>query len=149
IYPDTRASAAADLAEHWYAAGAWEQTLDYAWRAGVQARMLYAPRAAAMQFSRAIEATQRLGRHPPASLYRARGQVYELLDEFDAARADYIQEQEAACATGDRTAEWQSLLDLGFLWIGRDYAHAGQYLEQALTLARTIGEPSMLAHSLN
>jgi DNA-binding NarL/FixJ family response regulator len=32
---------------------------------------------------------------------------------------------------------------------GRDYARAGEYLEQALQLARAIGDPSMLAHSLN
>jgi DNA-binding CsgD family transcriptional regulator/tetratricopeptide (TPR) repeat protein len=138
-----------DLAEHWYAAGAWEQTLTYARHAGEQARALYAPRAAATQFSRAIEATQRLGQEPPAELYRARGQVYELLDEFEAARSDYTQAQAAARATGDRRAEWQSSVDLGFLWIGRDYARAGAYLEQALQLAREIGDPSMLAHSLN
>jgi predicted ATPase/DNA-binding NarL/FixJ family response regulator len=144
--PDASVS---DLAEHWYAAGAWQQTLAYARRAGEQARALYAPRAAARQFSRAIEATQRLGQSPPGTLYRARGQVYELLDEFDAARNDYLQAQAAARATGDRRAEWQSIVDLGFLWIGRDYARAGEYLEQALDLARVIGDPSMLAHSLN
>jgi DNA-binding CsgD family transcriptional regulator len=149
ISANARDSVVADLAEHWYAAGAWEQTLDYARRAGEQARTLYAPRAAAMQFSRAIEATQRLGQEPPGALYRTRGQVYELLDEFDAARDDYTQAHQSARAAGDRTAEWQSLLDLGFLWIGREYARAGQYLEQALELARAIGEPSMLAHSLN
>jgi DNA-binding CsgD family transcriptional regulator/tetratricopeptide (TPR) repeat protein len=149
VYADARDSAVTDLAEHWYAAGAWEQTLNYAQRAGDQARALYAPRAAAVQFSRAMEATQRLGQEPPCALYRSRGQVYEQLDEFDAARDDYTRAHEAARATGDRTAEWQSLLDLGFLWIGRDYARAGQYLEQALALARAIGEPSMLAHSLN
>jgi hypothetical protein len=89
-------------------------------------RALYAPRAAATQFSRAIEATQRLGQQPPAELYRARAQVYELLDEFDAARDDYAQAQAAAHAMGDRAAEWQSSVDLGFLWIGRDYARAGE-----------------------
>jgi predicted ATPase len=37
--PDVHVS---DLAEHWYAAGAWEQTLAYARRAGEQARALRA-----------------------------------------------------------------------------------------------------------
>ena len=55
------------------------------------------------QFSRAIEAAQRLGQEPPGELYRARGQMYELLGEFDAARDDYTQAQVAARATGDRT----------------------------------------------
>jgi predicted ATPase/DNA-binding NarL/FixJ family response regulator len=144
-----RDAALADLAEHWYAAGGWVQTLDYARRAGEQARSLYAPRAAVTQFSRAIEAARRLGQEPPADLYRARAQVYELLGEFDAARDDYLQAQAAAHSANDRTAEWQSLLDLGFLWIGQDYARAGEYLEQALQLARAIGDPSLLAHSLN
>jgi DNA-binding CsgD family transcriptional regulator len=149
VYANTRDSSLADLAEHWYAAGAWEQTMDCTQRAGEQARALYAPRAAAMQFSRAIEATQRLGQAPPGTLYRARGQVYELLGEFDAAREDYSRAIEAARATHDSAAEWQSILELGFLWVERDYARAGQYLEQALELARAIGDPSMLAHSLN
>jgi len=148
-YPDAHESFVADLAEHWYAAGAWQQTLDYARRAGEQARNLYAPRAAAVQFSRAIEAARRLGQDPPGELYRTRGQVYQLLDEFDAAREDYTQALASARATSDHTAEWQSMIDLGFLWIGRDYARAGEHLQRALELARAIGDPPMLAHSLN
>jgi ATP/maltotriose-dependent transcriptional regulator MalT len=41
------------------------------------------------------------------------------------------------------------LLDLGFLWAGRDYAQSGDYYRRALALARTLGDPATLAHSLN
>jgi hypothetical protein len=75
----------ARLADHCYAAGMWEQAQAYARRAGEQAQALYAPRAAVQQFMRAIDAAQRHGQSPPPDLYRARGQMYEMLGAFDAA----------------------------------------------------------------
>ncbi|MCB0112003.1 MAG: tetratricopeptide repeat protein, partial [Caldilineaceae bacterium] len=56
--------------------------------------------------------------------------------------------------------EWQLLLDLGQLWAAHDYARTGDYLQQALTLARTLAgadeaaqrspnQPTPLAHTLN
>jgi DNA-binding NarL/FixJ family response regulator len=139
----------ADLAEHCYAAGLWEQAQAYARRAGEQAQAIYAPRAAVEQFTRALDAARRLAHDPPHGLYRARGQMYEVLGEFDAACEDYTQALQTARGANDRMAEWQSLLDLGFLWTGRDYARANEYLQGALRLARDMGEPSTLAHSLN
>jgi tetratricopeptide (TPR) repeat protein/DNA-binding CsgD family transcriptional regulator len=138
----------ADLAEHCYAAGMWEQALAYARRAGEQAQALYAPRAAVEQFTRAIDAARKLGREPP-DIWRARGQMYELLGELDAAREDYEQALQAARAVGEHMAEWQGLLDLGFLWTGRDYARSGDYLQDALRLARDMGDRPRIAHSLN
>jgi DNA-binding CsgD family transcriptional regulator len=138
----------ADLAEHCYAAGMWEQVVIYARRAGEQAQVLFAPRAAVEQFTRAIDAARRLGRDLP-DLWRARGQSRELLGEFDTACADYEQALQAAHAVGDRVAHWQGLLDLGFLWSGRDYVRSGDYLRDALRLARDLGDGPKIAHSLN
>ncbi|HKV59962.1 MAG TPA: tetratricopeptide repeat protein, partial [Ktedonobacteraceae bacterium] len=45
--------------------------------------------------------------------------------------------------------EWQSLLDLGYLWTGLNYTQAGDYLHRALALARTMNDPFMLARTLN
>ncbi|MER3459264.1 MAG: hypothetical protein C4309_12120 [Chloroflexota bacterium] len=50
---------------------------------------------------------------------------------------------------GDRQAEGQGLIDIGFLWASRDYIKTGDYFRQALALARDLGDPAMLGHSLN
>jgi predicted ATPase/DNA-binding CsgD family transcriptional regulator len=141
-------AAVADLAYHSYAAGMWEQALAYAAQAGALARSLYAPRAAVEQFTRAIEAARQLNRTAP-HLYRVRGLTYETLGEFTQAQADLASALELAHGALDQRAEWQALLDLGSLWTSRDYAQSGGYYQQALTLARTIGDPAAVAHSLN
>jgi DNA-binding CsgD family transcriptional regulator len=140
---------AADLAYHFYKAEQWAQALVYAQQAGQQAQRLYAPRAAIEQLSRALESAHRLGQIPPPGLLRARGQMHEVLGEFKLARGDYQAALERALAEGDQHAEWQALLDLGFLWGERDYERMGDYLQRALARARTIGDPATLAQSLN
>ncbi len=137
------------LAHHAMLAEAWEKALAYAQRAGEKAQGLYASRAALEQFTRALEATQHLALVPTPTLYHARGQAYETLGEFDQARLDYEQAREAAHKTHDGAGEWQSLLDLGFLWAGRDYERAGAFFRRALDLAQTLADPKLRAHSLN
>ena len=149
IYQESLDAHLADLAYHFYEAGAWEQALVYAQRAAEEARQLYALRAAEEQFKRAIAAAGHLARPPAAALYRGRAQVCEWLGEFEAAGADYTRAMEAAQQAGDLQAEWQSSLDLGFFWTGHDYQRAGAYLESALTLARRMGDPATLGHTLN
>ena len=149
IYAHALDGRLADLAYHFYMAGEWSKVLEYAQRAGEKAQAFYAPHAAIEQYRRALEAVQRLAQIPAPGLYRARAQCYELLGDFSAAREDYTRALEAARATNDSHMEWQSLLDLGYLWTGLDYAQAGDYLHRALALARTMNDPSMLARTLN
>jgi tetratricopeptide (TPR) repeat protein len=137
------------LAHHAFEAGAWEQALAYAQRAGEQAQRLYASRTAVEQFTRALEATRHLARTAPPKLYRARGQAYETLGDFEHTRRDYEQALETARVAGDGKAEWQGLLDMGFLLVGRDYEQAGTWFRQALALAERLDDPTMRAHSLN
>jgi DNA-binding CsgD family transcriptional regulator/Flp pilus assembly protein TadD len=140
----------ADLALHFFEAGAWDKVLEYAPRAGEKASSLYAPRAAVEHFTRALDAARQLPTRPPLTkLHRARGQAYDTLGEFERARADYTTALELARAAGDRQEEWQALLDLGALWASRDYAQSGDYLRQALALARASGDLATIAHSLN
>jgi tetratricopeptide (TPR) repeat protein len=141
----------ADLAHHYYQAGAWDKALAFARLAGQQAQRDYAPHEAHQHYTRALEAAQMLagGRHGPPDLYRARGQVHEIMGDFDGARDDYEAALEAARAAGDARAEWQILLDQGLLWAGRDYELAGDYLRRALDLARSLDDPDTLGHSLN
>jgi len=160
----------ADLAYHFYEAGAWEKALGYAQHAGEQAQAMYAPRAAIEQFTRALDAAQRGSISPSPRLYRLRGQAHETLGDFEQARLDYettlrmARRHVGASAervsipsppTTDLSArdslhgEWQALMDLGYLWAQRDYAQAGTYFQQALELARGMDDPITLAHTLN
>jgi DNA-binding CsgD family transcriptional regulator/tetratricopeptide (TPR) repeat protein len=110
---------------------------------------MYAPREAADLYSQALEAADQLGRPPSPQLCRARGQAYETLGEIQRARADYEQALRLTQQLGDRRAEWQALLDLGFLWAAQDYARAGDFFQRALALAQAQGDPVLLGHSLN
>jgi len=139
----------ADLAIHFSEAEVWEKALEYGRRAGEQAQALYAPQAAIEQLTRALQAAQHGSLPPSARLYRARGLSYETLGAFESARADHEIALRMTHLAEDRHGEWQSLMDIGFLWAGRDYAQAGAYFQRALALARTVNDPAALAHSLN
>lgn len=82
-------------------------------------------------------------------MYRARGQAYETLGEFEQAQHDYTQALDAARKMNNRAAEWQSAIDLGFLWAGRDYAQAETWFRQALILSQSLDDPALHARSLN
>jgi len=136
------------LAYHAFEAALWPKALDYARRAGEKALALFAPHAAAEQFTRAIHAAGRLST-PASTLYRLRGQAFDTLGNFDRAREDYEAVLKAAQAAGDQQAAWQSLLDLGLLWASRDYERAGDYCRQALEAARVMEDAAAIGHSLN
>lgn len=149
MYAANLASYLPQLAYHYWEAGAWQQAMDAALRAGEQARDLYAPQAAIEHFSRALDAARHLSARPPAGLYRLRGLAYETLGDFDRARADHEAALLQAKQGGDLSAQWHSLTDLGVLWAGRDYSQTGAYFAEALDLARGMGDALPIAHSLN
>ena len=62
----------------------WDKALVYAQRAGDQAAAMYAPRAAAEHYGRALQAAAQLGVAAPMQLHRARGRAYKSLGEFAA-----------------------------------------------------------------
>jgi DNA-binding CsgD family transcriptional regulator/tetratricopeptide (TPR) repeat protein len=138
-----------DLAYHFSEAGDWTKALLYAERAGERADALHAPAGAIEHYARAIEAARLQAIPVPPRLHRARGLAYERLGTFDLARADHEAALVAARMAGDRRAEWQALLDLGFLWAGRAYEQTRAYFAEALDLARKLDDPPALAHSLN
>lgn len=141
-----------ELAYHAHAGQQWAKSLRHNRQAGEQAQRAFAPRAAAEHFSRALTAFARLidaPRQEQYALLRLRAHCYETLGEFEAARADY----EAALATAhelaDPRAAWENLFSLGFLWTAHNMAQAGAYLDQALAATRRMGDPALLAVSLN
>ncbi len=138
-----------DLANHFYQARVWQKTVDYAQCAGEKALQLYSHRAAIDYFTWALEAADHLSLPPAPASYRARGQAYETLGEFEHAQHDYTLAMGAARTMHDRVAEWQSAIDLGFLWAGRDYAQAETWFRQALILSQALDDPVLHARSLN
>jgi DNA-binding CsgD family transcriptional regulator/tetratricopeptide (TPR) repeat protein len=138
-----------DLAYHFSEAGDWPKALEYATRAGERADALCAPAGAVEHYARAIEAARAQRIPVPPRLHRARGLAFERLGNFDQARAEHQAGLLAARRAGDRRAEWEALLDLGFLWAGRDYEQTRAYFADALELARKLDDPLALARSLN
>ena len=148
LYAGSTEAHLADLAYHFYQAEAWTEALSYGRRIGEKALALYAPRAALEHLSHALLAAGHLPEANPLPLLLARGQAHESLGEFEAARRDFEQALETAQATGDTQAEWQSLMELGSLWRGQDYLHAGDFLRRALALMQAQSSPQQYARSL-
>ncbi len=138
-----------DLAYHYYKAEVWDKAFYYGQLAGEKAQALYAPRAAIEQFTQALHTTQHMTILPSTTLYRRRGQAYETLGNFEQAQSDYQRALDIARRTHDGAAEWQSDIDLGFLWTVSDYEQAGTFFHRAIELARTLDDPKLEAHSLN
>ena len=138
-----------ELSYHCFEAGEWEKAFDYSKRAADHAQALYTPRAAIEHLNRAIIASQNISTVLPLDLYRARGQQYETLGDFDSAQRDFQTMFDEAQSRGDRRMQWQALIDLGFLWAARDYTKTGEYFQQALALAQQLDDSAALAHILN
>jgi tetratricopeptide (TPR) repeat protein len=138
-----------DLAYHTFQGELWAKAIHYAEQAAERARSLYSPHSALAQYSRAFKAAEQLHLTPAPMLYRNRGQVYEQIGDFEAAQANYLQALQTARQQGEISTAWQSLLDLGFLWTGRDFLQAGRYFEQAVELANKMDNSLALASSLN
>jgi DNA-binding CsgD family transcriptional regulator len=148
LYASSREAHLSDLAHHFYQAEAWTEALSYAQRIGEKALALYAPRAALEHLNHALLAAGHLPEANPLPLLLARGQAQELLSEFEAARRDFEQALQTAQTTGD-PQEWQSLMELGSLWRGQDYLHAGDFFRRALALTQEQSCPQRYARSLS
>jgi DNA-binding CsgD family transcriptional regulator len=138
-----------ELAYHYFAAEVWAKAFMYSQQAGIKAQAMFAPREAIEHLTHALEAARQLAMSSAIEILRARGKAYETVGDFERARVDYEEALNGARQARDRLAEWQQLIDLGFLWASRDYARTGEHFQQALALAQTLGDPAMVGHSLN
>ena len=137
-----------DLAYHFNAAEVWPQALDYGRRAAQRALMRYAPRAAVEYLDHALHAAKMLA-VPMTELLQMRADAFETLGDFEQARADLERALEQARVARDRNVECTTLLELGKLWASRDYREAGIRFEDALDLARKLGDLPMEGRCLN
>ncbi|MEJ2208076.1 MAG: tetratricopeptide repeat protein [Anaerolineae bacterium] len=142
---------AVQLAHHYSMAGDEARAFPYLIRAAENAARVYAHAEAVAHYSHALEiAGHGAGEAVAvADAHRGRGQAHETLGELALARADYEAAVQTARGAGERQAEWRALLDLAKLWRARDYTRTRDYLEQVLDLARRLGDPAILADSLN
>jgi adenylate cyclase len=145
---------AVQLAHHHDRAGDDGRALYYFTRAAENAHRVYANDEAYTHYTRAIEATEKVSVDAASVIrpYLGRALVCQTLGDFEGALADYESALQLAGSTGERAAEhseWRALLDLGRLWASRDYNRAHHYFQRALDLAHRIGDPAVLAGSLN
>ena len=137
------------LAYHAYGARDWPRALAASARAAEHALALHAPREALAHLDRALAAAKNAGVVPDAALRLARGRALETLGDLQGAHDEFSAALDAARHDDRDRDAWEALHALGMLWSARDYARAGDYRKQALALARSIGDASLLAGSLN
>ena len=139
------------LAHHFYEAGEHAQAAGYFARAAETAARLYAHTEAITHYARALQSGELAGMEEIelSHLYRGCGMIQERLGNFSKARTDFITALRLARTAGNRRVEWQTLLDLGQLWVSRDYEQAGEYFRRALALARQMEDPATRGYSLN
>ncbi len=148
LYPERLDELAPLLARHFEQAADDDRALTYFILAGEQAMRQFALPEVIANYTSALGIAAR-ARAPLARLYRARGLAYEGRGDYERAKSDQEAALQAAQSAQDRMAEWQALIDLGKLWAERDYGKTGEYFQRAFDLARTLGDPFTLAHSLN
>ncbi len=127
----------------------WEKALECSIRAAERARALYAPHEAIEHLSRALGAARQLGISAPLGILRPRGQVREMVGDYEQAAQDYEETLRLARETSNRVAEWQAPFNLGGIWLARDQTVAGTYVREALDLARQLDDPAIVAQALN
>ncbi len=142
---------AAQLAYHFYQAQEYSRAFKYSCLAAERSARIYANDEAIQLYTRAIELTPKVlpDAMTAAKLHRGRGLSYEFIGEFELSRADYEKALQISRTVGENQIEWQILLDLGKLWTSRDYQQSHAYYAQSLKLAHDLGDPLILATSLN
>jgi tetratricopeptide (TPR) repeat protein len=142
---------AVQLANHLHKAGEYIRAFKYYIQAAERAASIYANDEASTHYSQAIELAEMASPDVVllTELHRGRGLASETLGEFEQAHFDHTTALQLARAAGEHLVEWRSLIDLGKLWRSRDYSKARDCFETALELARRMGDPEVLANTLN
>lgn len=138
-----------DLSYHMFESGAWAAAVRYATRAADHAWTLCAPREALLHLERAVAANTHVNAVAPADLLIRRGRAHETLGSFQQAHDDFTAAFDTARHSAERNVAWVALHALGMLWAARDYERAGKYRRDALALARSLDDATLIARSLN
>lgn len=155
VYADRLDEHAALLAQHYAQAGDDAKTFEYATRAGDVAARVHANVEAIAHYTRAIELAKKTGAHSDASLqelYLKRGRQFELNSQFDSALANYDEMETHARGCGNRALELAALIARATIYSipnkQFDIPHANALCDQALALARELGDQAAQAKVL-
>jgi tetratricopeptide (TPR) repeat protein len=140
--------AASLLAYHYDEADEDDKAFEFAMRAGDAAARVFANTEALAHYTHAIQLALQLELCVPEA-YHARGKIYERSGNFAAALTDLEEALMMARTYQNPRVEWRCLLDIGVLWSSRDYEFTGIFFQRALARAQEIGDPRMIAQSLN
>jgi tetratricopeptide (TPR) repeat protein len=124
---------------------------------GDKTKHAYANQLALDFYAGALNTAQKIMPAVPAKrimeIYQRRGEVWRLLSRYPEAIAESERMLEFARAAGDRRSEGEALLDLALsYWYTFSWEHIPQttrFAEEALAVAREIGDQHMLAKSLS
>jgi tetratricopeptide (TPR) repeat protein len=146
LYAEHAGSVALLLARHFALAGEDVRALRYFTLAGDAAAAAYANAEAVLQYSQAVDIARRaeVASEALVHVYTRLGRALELTSRFDQALAIYAELSELARRRGDRTMELAALTAQITLYTlltpVHDPARAQSLLEQALPLAREVGD---------
>jgi DNA-binding CsgD family transcriptional regulator/tetratricopeptide (TPR) repeat protein len=138
-----------DSVAHHFSRAGDVRAIEWLVRAGETALSIYAARDAIRSIDRASRLAQETGGVFPLAAYRIRAQACELLGESERARQTYEALLKVARAANDREMECQTLIDLGLKWSDTDYQQSGEYLKQARSISRILGDFALEAQCLN
>ena len=150
LYADRLADHIEVLAHHFGQAEAWPKAVTYRLKAAEKAAANFATREAIALYGQAEEAMALLGVEVPAAtriaMHRARGDLYNLVSDFDRARADAERASQLAREAGDRVAEGSAVVGMALasFWAHR-FAQALNDSARAIALGETTSEPTVLA----
>lgn len=150
LYPERVDELHAILAYHYQRAEAWPIAFTHARLAAEAARASYANREAIEQYGQALYAAERakLDAGERIKLHEAQAQVYEVLGEFEPARAAYESALLLADENGDAATQAGLLGALGMLWGGhKDYQRGLELTRQAVAVAEGTDDRRLLAEA--
>jgi len=138
---------AAELGYHYHAARAWEPAMRWCREAGEEALALAATTPAVTHATRALDAASALGVTVPA-LWYVRGEALRMQGKRARADADLTRAADAARDGDEDATLLRALVALGVMWAGADLPRGRAYYEDALALARAIGDTVTTARTL-
>jgi len=139
------------LAYHYGEAEAWREAARHARAAAESAREAFANQEALVRFDQALAALERVkGEHGEevGRLLEARAWVYEILGDFERARADLETGLEHAAARADTLTRGRLLGALGALWGGhRDYGKGLALVGESVATLAGVSDRRALAEA--
>ncbi len=148
-YLASQPQATAGAVAHHFANANDSRAIEWLVRAGQDALDLYAGQDAVQSINRVQELADQSGIPMPLEAYRIRARALEMLGATESARSDLSRLLQLSREAGNPADECQALIDLAMLWAAQDYQQCGDYLKEALQIARQVGDDRLYAQCLN